>query len=55
MQGYTPMQHQQKPRFIQSNEVRQRTLDNVSITQTSPSPKLVPRTGLAKNDLASMN
>lgn len=31
MQGYTPIQHHQKPRIIQSNEIRQRTLENVSI------------------------
>lgn len=54
MQGYTPIQHQQKPRIIQSNEIRQRTLENVSIVQASPSPKLVPRTGLAKNEFVSI-
>lgn len=54
MQGYNPIQHHQKPRIIQSNEARQRTLENVSIVQTSPSPKLVPRTGLAKNEFLSI-
>jgi hypothetical protein len=54
MQGYNPIQHHQKPRIIQSNEARQRTLENVSIVQTSPSPKLVPRTGLARNEFLSI-
>lgn len=54
MQGYTPIQHHQKPRIIQSNEIRQRTLENVSIAQASPSPKLGPRTGMAKNDFVSL-
>jgi len=54
MQGYTPIQHNQKPRVIQSNEIRQRTLDNGSIAQSSPSPKLVPRAGMTKNEFVSM-
>lgn len=54
MQGYTPIQHQQRPRHIQSNESRQRTQETGSIVQTSPSPKPVPRTGLAKNEFVSI-
>jgi len=54
MQGYTPIQHNQKPRVIQSNEIRQRTLDNGSIAQSSPSPKLVPRAAITKNEFISM-
>ena len=44
MSGYTPIVHSQKPRVIQSNEIKQRTLESVALGQSSPSPKLAVAT-----------
>lgn len=54
MQGYTPIQHFQKPRVIQSNEIRQRTLESASVSQTSPSPNLIGSANNTKNDFLSI-
>lgn len=40
MFGYTPIQHSMKPRIIQSNENRQRTIENNIEKKNGESPSI---------------